>query len=88
SQPYTLSDPEFTFIKKFLEKREQQLSRNDLLVMDAMAEKTTKDVATGKKFEGYYYVFNPQCFRNSFDEVVVDFFDLVKSTVKEYAIVV
>ncbi|CAG8788896.1 15257_t:CDS:2, partial [Gigaspora rosea] len=37
SQLYTLSDPEFTFIEKFLEKREQRrLSQNDLLVIDAM----------------------------------------------------
>ncbi|RIB11970.1 hypothetical protein C2G38_2202061, partial [Gigaspora rosea] len=168
SQPYTLSDPEFTFIEKFLEKREQRrLSRNDLLVMDTMeseifsnngslnsssavwrefglwtyfpkipdfnkcfhhhcrrlwskvnhahreaqkkmqkvyniseafgqpsnykldvAEKTTRDVATGEEFEGYYHVFNPQCFRNSFDEVVVDFFDLVKPTGEEDTIAV
>ncbi|RIB28823.1 hypothetical protein C2G38_2156925 [Gigaspora rosea] len=89
SQLYTLSDPEFTFIEKFLEKREQRrLSQNDLLVMDAMAEKTTRDVATGEKLEGYYHVFNPQCFRNSFDEVVVDFFDLVKSRSEEDTIAV
>ncbi|CAG8840320.1 30367_t:CDS:2, partial [Racocetra persica] len=41
SQPYTLSNPEFTFIEKFLEKREQRrLSRNDLLVMNAMGPNT------------------------------------------------
>ncbi|RIB30963.1 hypothetical protein C2G38_2237906 [Gigaspora rosea] len=53
-----------------------------------VAEKTTRDVAIGKKLEGYYHVFNPQCFRNSFDEVVVNFFDLVKSTSEEDTIAV
>ncbi|CAG8727658.1 21866_t:CDS:2, partial [Gigaspora margarita] len=173
SQPYTLSNPEFTFVKKFLEKREQRrLSRNNLLVMDTtgpnnnitnslpprtiqpiptndfeiptqymalleseifnfnkcfhhhcrhlwskvkhvhqeaqkkiqkiyniseafgrlsnykldVAEKTTRDMATDEKFESYYHVFNPQCFRNFFDEVVVNFFDLVKPTDEEDAI--
>ncbi|RIB01443.1 hypothetical protein C2G38_2150457 [Gigaspora rosea] len=53
-----------------------------------VAGKTTRDMATGEKLEGYYHVFNSQCFRNSFDEVVVDFFDLVKSTSEEDTIVV
>ncbi|CAG8582719.1 13236_t:CDS:2 [Gigaspora rosea] len=140
SQPYTLSDPEFTFIEKFLKKREQRrLSRNDLLVMDAMESEifsnngslnsssavwrefglwayfpkipdfnkcfhhhcrrlwskvnhahreAQKKNAESEEFEGYYHVFNPQCFRNSFDEVVVDFFDLVKPTGEEDTIAV
>ncbi|CAG8842920.1 43076_t:CDS:2, partial [Gigaspora margarita] len=89
SQLYILSDPEFTFIEKFLEKREQQrLSQSDLLVMDTTAEKTTKDMTIEEKFEGYYHVFSSQYFRNSFDEVVVDFFDLLKLIVAEGAIVV
>ncbi|RIB03520.1 hypothetical protein C2G38_2224819 [Gigaspora rosea] len=53
-----------------------------------IAEKTTRNVAIGEKLEGYYHVFNPQYFRNSFDEVVVDFFNLVKPTSEEDTIVV
>jgi len=40
------------------------------------ANEITKNVAIGNKFEGYYHVFEPQCFKNSFGETVVDFFVL------------
>ncbi|CAG8819696.1 22696_t:CDS:1, partial [Gigaspora rosea] len=40
------------------------------------ANEITKNIAIGNKFEGYYHVFEPQCFKNSFGETVVDFFVL------------
>ncbi|CAG8696260.1 12662_t:CDS:2, partial [Gigaspora rosea] len=47
SQLYTLSDPEFTFIKKFLEKREQRrLSQNDLLLMDTIVPTNDFEIPT------------------------------------------
>ncbi|CAG8845905.1 19080_t:CDS:2, partial [Gigaspora margarita] len=44
-----------------------------------------------KKMQKEYNIletFSPQCFKNSFDKVVVDFFDLVKLTVAEDAIAI
>ncbi|CAG8468951.1 7835_t:CDS:2 [Acaulospora morrowiae] len=48
-----------------------------------IADEATGNVAIGGNFEGYYHVFNPQCFKNSYGETVVDFFDLANPTVAE-----
>ncbi|CAG8633353.1 7502_t:CDS:2, partial [Acaulospora morrowiae] len=41
-----------------------------------IADDTTKDVISGNKLGGYYHISDSQCFRNSFGETIVDFFDL------------
>jgi hypothetical protein len=41
-----------------------------------IADKTTKEIVSGINLEGYRHIFEPQCFKNSFGETIVDFFDL------------
>ncbi|RHZ45324.1 hypothetical protein Glove_681g11 [Diversispora epigaea] len=48
-----------------------------------IADETTEEVASGINLEGYYHIFDPQCFKNSFKETIVDYFDLENKTAIE-----
>ncbi len=48
-----------------------------------IAKETTGNVAIGNNLDGYYHIFNPQCFKNSYGETVVDFFDLANPMIAE-----
>jgi hypothetical protein len=41
-----------------------------------IAEEITKRVAQGIDLKGYLHIFDLQCFKNAFEETLVDFFDL------------
>jgi hypothetical protein len=54
-----------------------------------IAEEITKRVAQGIDLKGYLHIFDPQCFKNAFEETLVDFFDLTNPlAVKETQMVV
>jgi len=51
-----------------------------------IAEETTKMVVADKiDLKDYHHIFNPQCFKNAFGEILVDFFDLANSIAVEEA---
>ncbi|CAG8590376.1 1147_t:CDS:2 [Diversispora eburnea] len=45
-----------------------------------IADETTKEVISGNKLGRYYHISDSQCLKNSFEETIVDFFDLDNQT--------
>ena len=41
-----------------------------------IANETTKEIISGINLKGYYHIFDPQCFKNSLGETIIDFFDI------------
>jgi 2-oxoglutarate-Fe(II)-dependent dioxygenase family protein len=56
------------------------------MILEAdIAFKTTKKISEGINLMGYYHVYEPQCFKNTFNEIMVDFFKLPNSAVAKDA---
>lgn len=53
-----------------------------------IANETTKEIINDINLGGYHHIFEPQCFKNSFGETMVDFFDLDNQMVAEDARIV
>lgn len=53
-----------------------------------IANETTKEIVNDINLKGYHHIFEPQCFKNSLGETIVDFFELDSQMAVENARIV